>query len=510
MPVMIIPKAKTEQIHVAVYCRKSTDAKLEQQVNSISVQRAAAKSYIDSQQHLGWQCLDEEFSDNNVSGAILNREALNRLVQRITEGKVKVVVVNRLDRISRSLSQFLELMAFFEKHGVALVSVTQNINTSDAMGRLMLQIIMSFAEFERELICDRVTERMCAARKNGQFVGGRPPLGYKIKPEGGELEIDELEAIRVREIFELYLELRSVKATACELKCRGLFNKKWITRQGNVCGGNPFSISGLHNLLTNRVYVGEVLFKGEIFDGKHDGIIDPRLFEQVQSVLANNSVQKGNRKRNSHSALLKGLLICKTCGTAFVHCYAKKSTRIYRYYSCGRRRLEGSTACSTPSIPAGEIESLVVDQLMSIGTNPDLQEEVYRQLVDALERKQVEAKKCLKTALEQRNRLERELASSREFEAPLTLIKHLESKKQDAEELLKDSESDAVVAIPSRADVAGVLQDMQGLWPTFNTGEKCAFVKALVRKVEYDSVEGRITLHFNDDGFMPSTTGGAQ
>lgn len=507
---MIIPNAKTEQIPVAVYCRKSTDARLEQEVNSISVQRAAAKSYIDSQQHLGWQCLDEEFSDNNISGATLDRPGLHRLMNLIRKGKVKVVVVIRLDRISRSLSQFMELMAFFEEHGVALVSVTQSINTSTPAGRLMISIIVGFGAYEREMISERTAEWASQARRTGRFTGGRPVLGYDIVPTGGELEINELEAIRIREIFDLYLELRSVKATTCELKHRGWYNKKWITRQGNVCGGNPFSISGLHNLLTNRVYVGEVLFKGEIFDGKHKGIIDRKLFDQVQTMLSTNSVSEGSRKRNSHSALLKGLLTCKACETPFVHTYTKKSGRIYRYYTCSNKRLNGAGTCPSPSIPAGEIESLVVDQLMSIGTNPDLQDEVYRQLVDALERKQGEAKKCRKTALEQRNRLERELVSSREFEAPLTLIKHLESKKRDAEELLKDSESDAVVAIPSRADVAGVLQDMQGLWPTFNTGEKCAFVKALVRKVEYDSVEGRITLHFNDDGFMSSTTGGAQ
>jgi len=227
---MVIPNTESVQIPAAVYSRKSTDAKLEQQVNSISIQCAAGKSYIESQRYLGWYCFDEEFNDNNVSGATLEREALQRLKQRIREGKVKVVVVNRLDRISRSLSQFLDLMDFFEEHGVALVSVTQNINTGDAMGRLMLQIIMSFAEFERELIRDRVTERMHAARKQGRFIGGRPVLGYNIKPEGRELEIDELEAIRVREIFALYLELRSVKAVVREVRARGWNNKKWVAK----------------------------------------------------------------------------------------------------------------------------------------------------------------------------------------------------------------------------------------------------------------------------------------
>ena len=506
---MAAKNTQSKQIPAIIYARKSTDAKLEQEVNSISVQCASARSYIESQKHLGWYCLNEELVDNNISGATMKRGGIERLKQLIREGKVKVVVVNRLDRISRSLSQFLELMDFFEEYGVSLVSVTQSINTSTSVGRLMLSIIMGFAEYEREMICERVTERMHAARKMGRFIGGRPVLGYEIVPTGGELEINELEAIRVREIFELYLELRSVKAVVRELRQRDWKNKRWVTRKGSVCGGNDFTPATLYNLLTNPIYIGKVSLKGEIYDGKHEGIIDPSLFEKVRKILRENSVQKGSRRRNKHEALLKGLLTCKSCGTAFIHNYTKKksSGRIYRYYSCAAKQL-GHQNC--PSLPAGEIESLVVEQLMSIGTNPELQDEVYRQLVDALERKKSEAKKNRKTALEQRNRIERELVSSREFEAPLTLIKHLESKKQDAEELLKASESDAIVNIPSRADVVKVLQDMQGLWPTFNTGERIGFVKALVRKVEYDSVEGRITLHFNDDGFMPPKAGGAQ
>lgn len=501
--------AQTKKV-VAVYTRKSTDAKIEQEVHSLSVQRAAAESFIASQKHQGWECLKEHFDDNNVSGATLDRPALERLKQLVREGQVQVVVVLRLDRLSRSLSQFLELMDFFEKHGVALVSVTQNINTGDAMGRLMLQIIMSFAEFERELIRDRVTERMHAARRLGRFIGGRPVLGYNIKPAGGELEVDGLEAIRVREIMELYLQLRSLKATACELNRRGWRNKRWVTRAGTVCGGNGFTPATLYNLLTNPVYIGKVTLKGNTYDGKHEAIIDAGLFGRIQAMLSGNSMHQGSRKRNSHAALLKGLLTCKACDAAFVHTYTKKKGRTYRYYTCANKRLNGAEACPSPSIPAGEIEALVAGQLISIGTNPGLQAEVYRQLADAMERKRSETARSRNTARQQLGHLDRELASAREFEAPLPLVKHLESKKREAEELLKSAGPDSVPPVPSREDVAKVLQDMQGLWPTFNAGEKCAFVKALVRQVDYDAVEGNLTLHFNDDGFMPASEGGAQ
>lgn len=500
----------TQRIPAAIYARKSTDAKMEQEVNSISVQRAAARSYIESQHYLGWYCIDEELSDNNQGGATLDRPALRRLMELIEKGAVKIVVVNRLDRISRSLSQFLELMAFFEQHSVSLVSVTQNINTSDAMGRLMLQIIMSFAEFERELIRDRVTERMHAARKKGRFIGGRPVLGYNIKPEGRALEVDELEAIRVRDIFSLYIELCAVKAVVLELRKRGWKNKRWVTKEGKVTGGSDFTVSTLYSLLKNPIYTGKVSLKGTLYEGKHEGIVDSKTFDQVQTILASNDLTKGNRNRNSHDALLKGLLKCKSCKAAFVHTGSKKKSKYYRYYTCSTKRLNGAHTCPSPSIPAGEIESLVTEQLMSIGTNPELQAMVHSQLVEAMNAKQKVSSQTRKTAKQQLNRITKELASSREFGASESLTLHLEQKRQEAENALENAEKESTWRKPSKEDVIAVVRDMAGLWPTFSAGEKCAFVKTLVRLVEYDAVEGSITLHFNDKGFIPSAREGGK
>lgn len=497
-----------EPVPVAIYTRKSTDAKVEQEVHSLSVQRASAESFVASQQHRGWFCLPEKYDDNNISGATLERPALRRLEQHIREGRIKVVVINRLDRISRSLSQFLELMEFFEKHGVALVSVTQNFNTGDSMGRLMVQIIMSFAEFERSLIRDRVTERLHAARRKGRFIGGRPVLGYNIKPKGGELEIDELEAIRVREIFELYLQVRSVKAAVRELHRRGWCNKKWITRDGKVSGGSTFSTSSLHSLLTNPVYIGKVTLKGELFEGQHEGILDPDLFGKVRTALTGNSVQDGNRRRNKHSALLKDLLTCKACNAPFVHTYTRKKTRMYRYYTCGHKRDYGADACPSAPIPAGEIESLVVEQLFSIGTNPELQEMVCRQLNEAIEQKRIDLVQRRKTARQQLNRIHRELTSSREFDALPSLIHHLESKQREAENLLERIDGEKNLRVPSGREIAEILNDMRSLWPSFNEGERRAFVQTMIRQVDYDAVDGNITLHFNDAGFLPGADKG--
>ena len=502
---MSIQDKDVPKIPAIIYARKSTDAKLEQQVNSISVQCASARSYIESQKHLGWYCLDEELIDNNISGATMDRGGIARLKQLICDGEVKIVVVNRLDRISRSLSQFLELMAFFEDHGISLVSVTQSINTSTAVGRLMLSIIMGFAEYEREMITERVTERMHAARRNGQFIGGRAPLGYDIRAEGRALEINEPEAVRVREIFARYLELRSVKDVVLELRRRGWSNKQWITRDGRSTGGNPFSISTLHKLLTNPIYIGKVTLKGEVFEGQHEGILDGDIFEQVQTVLKNNDLTKGQRRRNSHDAMLKGLLKCKCCGAGFVHVGTKKKSnngyRYYRYYTCSNKRLNGAHACPSPHIPAGDIEKLVADQLMAIGTDPCLQETVYGQLASSIEEKLQSAEQVRRDAELKLGRITRELDSSRKFEASEPLLIHLEHKCSEAEKALTKAERQTKLRIPSQHEFIATARNMAGLWPSLNEREKCSCIKKLVREVEYDAMEGKLEIHFNEAGF---------
>lgn len=487
-------------VPVAIYTRKSTDAHVEKEIHSLMVQRASSESYAQSQLHQGWYVLEEKFDDNDSSGGTLKRPALERLKERILEREVKVVLINRLDRISRSLSQFLTLNEFFETHGVALVSVTQNFNTGDSMGRLMVQIIMSFAEFERGIIKDRVTERVHSARKQGRFIGGRPVLGYNTTSEAGVLEINEVEAIRVRQIFELYLELRSVKTTVLELRKRNWNNKRWVTKEGKVTGGTLFSKNGLHSLLNNPIYIGKVTLKGEIFEGKQDGIIEPELFESVRCLLEKNSVQKGNRKRNQHDALLKGLLHCTSCDALFSHTYTKKKNRMYRYYTCSHKRFEGSHTCPSPSLSAGEIEGLVSEQVLTIGSNPELQNTVYEQLIETMEQKRAELKHQRKTAKQQLSRIHRELKSSREFDAPDSLVQHLEIQLKDAEALLEKSGSEKV-SIPSKKSIQNKLSEMHELWPAFNAGEKCDFIKTLIKRVDYNAIEGRVILHFNDNGF---------
>ncbi len=495
-------------IPVAIYTRKSTDAKTEQDVHSLSVQRASAEAFVKSREHLGWKALKEHFDDNNVSGATLERPALERLRQKVIAGEVKVIAINRLDRISRSLSQFIELSEFLQSHGVSIVSVTQNFNTGDSMGKLMLHILMSFSEFERSLIRDRVTERMHAARKKGRFIGGRPVLGYNIAPQGRELEVDEIEALRVKEIFELYLEIGSVKATVLELNERGWQTKRWVTKSGKVTGGSSFTQNGLHTMLTNKLYIGKVSLKGEVFDGQHEAILDEELFRQVQERLKENSVHQGNRKRNCHHALLKGLLYCSSCDEPFIHNYTKKKSRTYFYYTCKKRRDIGSHACPCLSLSAGEIESLVVEQLFAIGADPDLQAQVYSQLCMASQERVGEQQQQLEAAQRSLAKLENEIYKSVEFDAPLSLVRHLESKRDEAQKLIAKLTQDKA-KVPTKKVVFSGLRNLRALWPKFTNPEKCQFARSLVKRVDYSHEDGKVTLHFNVLGFGFGEMGGA-
>ena len=369
-----------ESIPVAIYTRKSKDISLDDEVHSLSVQRDMAESYVASQLHLGWCLIDEHFDDANIVGDTLDRPALQRLKARIEVGDVKVVVVNRLDRISRSLSQFMELTQFFDKHGVTLVSSTQNFKTDDTTGNLMRHILLSFAEFEHGLIRTRINERIYAARKGGNFKGAQPMLGYDVVPYSGKLVVNKPEAQRVQEIFRLYLELKSVRATASELKRRGWNNKQWLTKQDKPRGGGPFSVNGLHKLLTNPIYMGQVRIKDEVFAGEHPPIIDQSLFEAVQNMLHKNRQCDASHRVRRESALLHGMLDCPCCNARYVHHTTKRGSIIHRYYSCGNQRSNGVEACDAPTLRAGTIEGLVVKELMRVISDPDLRKQVVQQV----------------------------------------------------------------------------------------------------------------------------------
>ena len=354
----------------AIYTRKSTAAGLDQDFNSLDAQREACEQYIASRVHAGWYLLPERYDDGGFTGANLERPAFQKLMQDIEQGKIDIVITYKVDRLSRSLLDFARIMDLFQRAGVSFVSVTQNFSTADAMGRLTLNMLMSFAEFEREMIAERTRDKMAAARRKGKWIGGRVPLGYRV--DGGKLVIDEDEAALVREIFRVYQEEKSLLATAEILNARGWRTKKCITRTDKHTGGLRWDKGSVHRQLTNPVYVGKVGFQGTIYEGEHVALIDEKTFADVQQLLKSMAPESGSERRGRQDFLLRGLLRCRVCGSAMTPRWSTSRGRKYRYYVCTRVSSSGREACSVRSVPASAIEEFVVKQIRSVVEKPEM------------------------------------------------------------------------------------------------------------------------------------------
>ncbi|NUN53378.1 MAG: recombinase family protein, partial [Planctomycetaceae bacterium] len=357
-------------LRCAIYTRKSTEEGLDQDFNTLDAQREAAEAFIRSQRGEGWEVLPERYDDGGFSGGNMDRPALQRLLVDIEAGRVNAVVVYKVDRLSRSLLDFSRIMEVLDQHRVAFVSVTQQFNTATSMGRLVLHILLSFAQFEREMIAERTRDKMSAARRKGKWVGGKPFLGYDIDPRGGRLLVNEDEAHQVRAIFDLYLREQSLVATAVELNRRGWRTKAWTTKRGRVNEGTPFNKVNLHGLLSNVAYTGQVSHKGTIYPGEQPAIVDPAVWRKTQEVLRHNGRTGGRSVRNKHGALLKELLRCNPCDSAMIHSYTVREGKHYRYYVCLKAQKRGWSSCPTKAVPAAEVERFVVDRIRAIGTDP--------------------------------------------------------------------------------------------------------------------------------------------
>ncbi len=277
-------KARQDQtiVRCAVYTRKSTEEGLDQEFNTLDAQRESGELYIQSQKHEGWTCIPDRYDDGGFSGGNIERPALKRLLADVEAGKVDCIIVYKVDRLSRSILDFARLMETLERHNVSFVSVTQKFSTTDSMGRLTLNMLLSFAQFEREIIAERTRDKMSAARRKGKWIGGMPSLGYDVDPRGGRLLVNEGEAIMVRAIFELYLEKRALLPTVQELNRRGWTTKRWITKNGGERGGKPFDKAILSRMLSNVIYLGKVSFRGELIEGEHEAILSEEVWNQVQ------------------------------------------------------------------------------------------------------------------------------------------------------------------------------------------------------------------------------------
>jgi len=332
----------------AIYTRKSTTAGLDQAFNSLDAQREACAAYI--QRQVGWTGLDERYDDGGFTGANIERPAFQRLLADVGTGKIDVVVVYKVDRLSRSLLDFAQVMDQFNTGGAAFVSVTQNFSTADAMGRLTLNMLMSFAEFEREMIGERTRDKLHAARRKGHWTGGSVPLGYTV--EHKKLVVHEPEAELVREIFALYGEHHAVLAVV-----RALHERNRLTKSGR-----PWTKNDVLRILKNPIYAGYMAAGDQLCEGEHSAVIERAVFARTQAQLAAGTKVKKTAGRNP-AYLLRGVLHCGDCGAAFTSASTTSGRTLYRYYRCVTRDKQGNTACTSQPLPAAAIEAHVIDRL---------------------------------------------------------------------------------------------------------------------------------------------------
>jgi DNA invertase Pin-like site-specific DNA recombinase len=353
--------AKPRRLRCAVYTRKSSEEGLEQEFNSLDAQREACEAYVASQKAEGWVLLRDRYDDGGFSGGTLERPALKQLLADIEAGLVDVVVVYKIDRLSRSLMDFAKLVEVFDRCGVTFVSVTQSFNTTTSMGRLTLNILLSFAQFEREVIGERIRDKFAASRKRGMWMGGFVPLGYDVKDR--KLVINEAEAALVRRIFERFIQLGSVTLVVRELQAEGRFTKR----------GRPFDKGIVYKLINNRVYVGEAVHKGMSYPGEHDAIIDPDTFDKVQAILATNGYSRGAVTRSRTPALLRGLIFTEG-GRAMTPASTKKGSRLYRYYVSTDviRGRKPSAAAAPLRLPAEVVETAVIREIRRLVRAPEI------------------------------------------------------------------------------------------------------------------------------------------
>lgn len=503
-----------KKVRCALYTRKSTEENLELDFNSLDAQRDAGEAYVASQKSEGWIFLEERYDDGGFSGGNIDRPAFQRLMADVVEGKVDCIVVYKIDRLSRSLMDFAKIMETLEKYDVSVVSVTQQFNTTSSMGRLTLNILLSFAQFEREIISERTRDKIAAARRKGKWTGGPPVLGYnRVRDHRGtRIEVNLAEADRVRAIYQRYLEEGSMLPTIRALKSLGWKTKRYETAKGRWRGGAEFDKSALQKLLTNLLYLGKIRYKDEVHEGEHEAIIDEELFARVQGLLRRNRNSGGKHTRNKHGALLKGLVRCKACGCAMSHHFATRGNKRYRYYVCLHAQKNGWAECPAPSLPAEQLEAFVVEQIKCIGRDPAMLEE-------SLQATQQHFRAEIDVWMAQRNQIEGQvrelrrrvgqLASRAGFDENAARQRNglQEEIRQLQQEILQINGKIAYIEkrLLEPDELAGAIEAFDPLWESLSPTYKAKLIHLLIQRIEYDGANESISLTFHPTGIQALT-----
>jgi len=369
-----------KKIYCAIYCRKSVEERADETFGSIENQHEAILNFIASHKQEGWLPIAERYDDNGFTGSNTNRPSLQRLITDIKEGKVNMIIVYKLDRLSRSLVDFVQILKFFEEYNVSFASVTQPIDTSTSTGKLMLHILSSFAEFERQLISERTRDKMSASKKRGKWVGGRTPLGYDIDKANRRLVINPKEAEIVKEVFNLYLEKKSLLSVAIELNEKSYKTKSYATLEGKKSGGVKFKNTSIQSIVKNPFYIGKVSHEGVLYPGEHERIISDEIFQRAQEILANNRRERKVAGVVTNIGLLNNILRCKSCNSSMFYIYSRKGTNKYHYYLCSNAQKRGYKNCPTRLISAQIMENKFMEFLRTISEDKRIEPEEWETL----------------------------------------------------------------------------------------------------------------------------------
>ena len=495
MPAASAPGAAPKRC--AIYTRKSVAAGLEKDFNSLDAQRESCESFVRSQP--GWTLLPEHYDDGGFTGANTDRPAFQRLLADIAAKKVDIVVVYKIDRLSRSLLDFTNLLDRFDKANVAFVSVTQSFSTADPIGKLTLNILMSFAEFEREMIAARTRDKVQAARKRGKWTGGPVPLGYQVVD--GKLVIDEDEAIVVREVFALYLQHRSYLRMIDELTARGRSTKRQVSPDKAVRGARLWTKDALLRILKNPIYVGKTRVGKETYTGEHPPLIEPRTWEEVQRLMKGKPAKK---LRHAGAAyLLRGLVRCRGCGRGMIAVSSRRGRKEYRYYRCetaSKQQVKGR--CCAP-LPAGPLEEFVVNVLREQSVATHFQAQVEQSLTAKLKAAwtQLERERtALPTSIGVLSNDLRKLTDLAS-QAPDAARRALLDRMNEVNQLLEAQQRRLVVVEEERQtlemmreraiSLVETMRNFDAVWKHLDSDERETLVAYLVRSVEVDEDSGQ-------------------
>lgn len=369
-----------------IYTRTSSDDNLDQEFNSLDAQQEAGEHHIKAQAHDGWTLMPTQYSDGGYSASSMDRPALDRLIQDIEKGDIDVVVVYKIDRLSRTMRDFMRLMELFEKYNVAFVSVTQHFNTDTVMGRLILNILQSFAQFELEMTTERILDKIAASKRKGMWMGGPPPLGYDVNNQ--KLEINPEEAETVRYIFNRFVELQSTTLLVKDLAAKGLRSKTWTSQRQIHHAGGPFTKTNLYKILKSPLYIGKIRHKEKTYDGEHKGIVEPKIFEAVNTLITERVPNFPRIPCTETPYLLQGIIFDPD-GKAMTPGAAKKKDKRYRYYVSTQATKKSYDDCPLKTISAPLLEEVIVDQMRRLLSRPEWAVRIMKLVTSATGKKDI-------------------------------------------------------------------------------------------------------------------------